>query len=75
MLVYLAVSHMREDKKTYPENVVLIDGDDSYAISKEEWTDNVDFCAAITYIYIGLYCIFYSLQVGTRGKIFRITIA
>ena len=54
MLVYLAVSHMREDKKRYPENVALIDGDDSYAISKEEWTDNVDFWAAITYIYIGL---------------------
>ena len=67
------MSHMREDKKRYPENVALIDGDDSYAISKEDWMDNVDFCAAITYIHIGLYCIFYSLQVGTCGKIFRIT--
>ena len=58
MLVYLAVSHMREDKKRYPKNVALINGDDSYAISKEEWTDNVDFWAAITYIHIGLYLLF-----------------
>ena len=28
-----------EDKKRYREKLALIDGDDPYAIPREEWTD------------------------------------
>ena len=47
-----------EDKKRYREKLALIDGDDPYAIPREEWTDNVDFWPAITYMHIGLYLLF-----------------
>ena len=44
-----------EDKKRYREKLALIDGDDPYAIPREEWTDNVDFWPTIAYMHIGLY--------------------
>ena len=38
--------------------MTLNDGDNLYAIPREEWTDNVEFWPAITYIHVGLYPLF-----------------
>ena len=46
------------DKKRYHEKLPLNDGNNLYAIPREEWTDNVEFWPAITYIHIGLYLVF-----------------
>ena len=37
------------------KNLVLIDSDKPFAIPREEWTHNINFWSAITYIHIGLY--------------------